>query len=245
VKTGIPLNLKRKRKGIRNRGYELRFPTFEPQGDSALLVRFGDQIDPGLNRQVHSLFHELDKKPLDGYVESVPGYCTLLVHYDPLKNSFAEMEKWVRTSLVKTKQYSPGKPKVIEVPVLYGGEHGPDLEDVAKLHRLSGEDIIRLHSCETYTVYFIGFLPGFPYLGPLAPQLETPRLETPRLVVKAGSVGIAGMQTGIYPLDSPGGWRIIGWTPLCLFDPGLEPPSRFSPGDSVKFVPLRGGKILP
>jgi KipI family sensor histidine kinase inhibitor len=102
-----------------------------------------------------------------------------------------------------------------------------------------------LHSCETYTVYFIGFLPGFPYLGPLNPELETPRLETPRLAVKAGSVGIAGTQTGIYPLDSPGGWRIIGWTPMILFDPGLEPPARFSPGDAVKFIPLRDGKIIP
>ena len=232
-------------KEIRNRGYESGFPSCEPQGDSALLVRMGDQIDPGVNRQVHALFHELDNKPLDGYMESIPGYCTLLVKYDPLKNGYAEIKKWVKKTLSRSNKFSPGKPKVIEVPVFYGGEQGPDLEDVAKLHHLSVEDVIRLHSRETYTVYFIGFLPGFPYLGPLDPELETPRLETPRRVVKAGSVGIAGKQTGIYPLDSPGGWRIIGWTPMKLFDPAWEPPARFSAGDAVKFVPRREEKFLP
>ncbi len=234
-----------KMKEIRNRGYELKFPTIEPQGDSALLVRFGNQIDPGLNHQVHSLFREMNKKPKDGFIESIPGYCTLVVSYDPLKTDYEDIEDWVKASISKSKHFSPCNPKTIEVPVLYGGEHGPDLEDIAKLHALSVEDAVRLHAHETYTVYFIGFLPGFPYMGPLNCRLDTPRLETPRLDIKAGSVGIAGMQTGIYPLDSPGGWRIIGWTPLKLFDPGSEPPARFSPGDAVKFIPLRDGKILP
>ena len=232
-------------KEIRNRGYESQFPTFEPQGDSALLVRFGNQIDPGLNHRVHSLFQELNKRPKNGYIESIPGYCTLVVSYDPLKKAYEDIEDWVKASISKSKNFSPSKPKSIEVPVLYGEEYGPDLEDVARLHILSVEDVIRLHSQETYTIYFIGFLPGFPYMGPLNSKLETPRLETPRLEIKAGSVGIAGKQTGIYPLDSPGGWRIIGWTPLNLFDPGSEPPARFSPGDEVKFIPLRDGKILP
>ena len=245
MKTGIPLNLKMKMKEIRNRGYELPFPTFEPQGDSALLVRFGNTIEPGSNQRVHSLLRELEMNPQDGYTESVPGYCTLLVSYDPMKKSYAEMERWVKACIPRAKNHSPANPGIIEVPILYGGEHGPDLEEVARLHNLSAEDAIRLHSSKIYTVYFIGFLPGFPYLGPLNSSLETPRLETPRLLVKAGSVGIAGMQTGIYPLDSPGGWRIIGWTPLNLFDASSKKPARFSPGDAVRFVPLRDGKINP
>jgi inhibitor of KinA len=234
-----------KMKEIRNRGYELQFPSFEPQGDTALLVRFGNLIDPELNRRVLSLFYELNKKPLEGYIESIPGYCTLVINYDPLITGYEDIENWAKTATSTSKDFSQGKPKTIEVPVLYGGEHGPDLEEVAKLHTLSMEDVVHLHSSETYTVYFIGFLPGFPYMGPLNIKLDTPRWETPRLEIKAGSVGIAGRQTGIYPLDSPGGWRVIGWTPINLFDPRSEQPARFSPGDAVKFIPLRDGKILP
>lgn len=232
-------------KEIRNRGYELTFPTIEPQGDSALLVRFGNQIDPDLNQQVHALFRELKNDPKDGFIEAIPGYCTLLISYDPLITGYEVIEEWVKTAITKSTNFSPPIKKTIEVPVLYGGEFGPDLEDVAKLHNLSVEEVIHIHSHESYTVYFIGFLPGFPYMGSLDPKLETPRLEIPRLDIKAGSVGIAGRQTGIYPLDSPGGWRIIGWTPLNLFDPRKDPPARFSPGDNVKFLPLRDGKIFP
>jgi inhibitor of KinA len=234
-----------RKKQIRNHGYELPLPTFEPQGDSALLVRFGSRIDPFLNQQVHSLLHEMEKNPPNGYIESIPGYCTLLVRYDSLKTSSPEIENLVKSILFKIKTGFMSKQRIVEVPVLYGGEHGPDLQEVARLHDLDMKDVIRLHCAEIYTVYFIGFLPGFPYLGPLNPSLETPRLETPRLVIKAGSVGIAGLQTGIYPLDSPGGWRIIGWTPLSLFDPGLENPARLSPGDNVRFIPVRDGMIIP
>jgi KipI family sensor histidine kinase inhibitor len=169
----------------------------------------------------------------------------LVVSYDSLRTSCEDIENWVKMAIPISKRFSLGKTKTIEVPVLYGGEYGPDLEEVARLHSINGEEVVRLHSCETYTVYFIGFLPGFPYLGPLDTNLDTPRWESPRLEIKAGSVGIAGRQTGIYPLDSPGGWRIIGRTPLKLFDPGANPPARFSPGDKVRFIPLRDGKILP
>ena len=233
-----------KMKEIRNRGYELQKPSPGPQGDSALLVRFGDRIDPELNQQVHSLFQVLSEKPIHGFIESIPGYCTLVVSYDPLKASYEDIENWVKKAISKSIKYSPKETKSIEVPMLYGGDYGPDLEDVARIHSIDPNEVIRLHSCVTYRVYFLGFQPGFPYLGPLDSRLETPRLETPRLEVKAGSVGIAGKQTGIYPLDSPGGWRIIGWTPLTLFDPNAEPPARFSPGDTVRFIPLRDGKLL-
>ena len=232
-------------KVIRNRGYESLFPRCEPQGDSALLVRFGDKIDPELNQRVHSLFQALEEDSINGCLESIPAYCTLLVNYDPLKLNYYETEKWVKTTLSRLKSLPPHTPTIHEVPVIYGGEHGLDLEEVARLHNLSQDEVVRLHSSELYKVYFVGFLPGFPYLGGLNPALETPRLETPRLIVKAGSVGIAGTQTGIYPLDSPGGWRIIGWTPMTLFDPSLEPPSRFSPGDAIRFISQRDGGIIP
>jgi inhibitor of KinA len=233
-----------KTKEIRNHGYGSLYPTCEPQGDSGLLIRFGKGINPTLNKRVHSLFHELEKNTLEGYVESIPGYCTLLVKYDPLLKRYDDIEKWVKKVLGHGRPGPEAPARIIEVPVIYGGDYGPDLEDVARLHQLSVKEVVRLYCAETYQVYFIGFLPGFPYLGRLPLSLETPRLETPRLKVQCGSVGIAGLQTGIYPMDSPGGWRIIGWTPLNLFRPESENPATFFPGDRVQFIPLRDGKIF-
>lgn len=207
-----------------------------PLGDSALLVQFGDEIDITINQQVHSLAALLNSSPLHGLIETVPAYSTLLVHYDPLVLTESEIRTWVRGRLEQLREAKVRKPQQVEVPVRYGGEYGVDLKFVADYHHLRVEDVIRIHSETTYTIYMMGFTPGFPYMGKLNDAIVTPRLETPRTRVPAGTVAIAGSQTGIYSIDSPGGWRLIGFTSLQLFDPASESPFLFSPGDEVRFV---------
>ncbi|RLC77330.1 MAG: allophanate hydrolase [Chloroflexi bacterium] len=215
-----------------------RAPRFLPAGDMALVVELGDEISEEVNRQVHSLAYVLESASFPGLGEIVPTYRSLLVHYDPLRLSFNEVKDLVLEALRRCEEAPPPEPRVVEIPVVYGGEFGPDIEFVAKHNGLSVEEVIRLHSNATYTVYMIGFVPGFTYLGGLPKRLATPRLPTPRTLVPAGSVGIAGEQTGIYPIDIPGGWRLIGRTPLKLFDPHREPPVLLKPGDKVRFVPI-------
>lgn len=212
----------------------------KPLGDSALLVTLGDEIDPRLNRRVHALASLIDSAPLTGIREIVPAYATLLIHYDSLLLNYSQIADWLRLRLDQTDSAMTRPPRRVEVPTRYGGASGADLEMVAASHALSSADVIRLHSGRDYLVYMMGFTPGFPYMGKLDDSLVTPRLETPRTLVKAGTVAIAGAQTGIYPLDSPGGWRLIGWTPLKLFDPASESPFLFVPGDMVRFVPMDG-----
>lgn len=210
---------------------------FKPLGDSALLIQLGDEIDPAINQRVHALDALLQNK-IAGIIETVPAYCTVLVHYDPLVLTFNEVLHWARDKTTQLDDSLNRTPRRIEVPVQYGGASGPDLEMVAASKGLSPTDVIRIHSEREYTVYMMGFTPGFPYMGALEERLIMPRLETPRTLVKAGTVAIAGSQTGIYPLDSPGGWHLIGWTPLKLFDPSSDSPFLFAPGDTVKFIPL-------
>jgi KipI family sensor histidine kinase inhibitor len=181
----------------------------------------------------------LDVLPFDGMVETVPAYATLLVQYDPLAISFTQVRDFLREKISQVEETAPRKPKQVEVPVRYGGEYGIDLETVARHLHLQAEDVISIHTQRTYTVFMMGFTPGFPYMGKLDDALVMPRLETPRTRVPAGTVAIAGSQTGIYPIASPGGWKLIGWTPLQLFDPRSETPFLFSPGDEVKFVEER------
>ena len=211
-------------------------PKIVPLGDAALLIQLGDEIDLTINQRVHALAAILDASPIEGFIETVPAYGTLILHYDPLILTYAKISKWVRAKLDQVEDTKLSKPRQVEVPVRYGGEFGSDLEFVASNCGLSVEDVIRLHSARTYTVYMMGFTPGFPYMGKLDGAIVTPRLPTPRTRVPAGTVAIAGSQTGIYPIDSPGGWRLIGWTSLRLFDLESESPFLFSPGDEVKFV---------
>ncbi|HLF01267.1 MAG TPA: 5-oxoprolinase subunit PxpB, partial [Anaerolineales bacterium] len=181
--------------------------------------------------------HALAAEPHSGLRELIPTYRSLLVRYDALTTDYIDVAAWVERRTAHTNTAPPNQTRVVEVPTVYGGEHGPDLEWVAGHCGLSSEEVAQLHSRAEYTVYMMGFTPGYPYMGKLPPALEVPRLETPRARVRAGSVGIAGLQTGIYPLDSPGGWRIIGHTPLVLFDPNRASPFLFRPGDTVRFVP--------
>jgi KipI family sensor histidine kinase inhibitor len=214
------------------------FPRLTPVGDMALLLQLGDRIDPQLNARVHTLAHSLAAMGVDGLGECVPGYASLLVNYDPLRLKDEEVAARIFAALDRLDEIPESTSRIIEIPVVYGGEFGPDLEEVAIHNHITPADVVCLHSQPIYSVYFIGFLPGFPYLGGLDPAIACPRLETPRSVIPAGSVGIAGNQTGIYPSDSPGGWRIIGSTPLQLFDWHRQAAALLSPGDSVKFFPI-------
>ncbi|MCI0549976.1 MAG: 5-oxoprolinase subunit PxpB [Anaerolineae bacterium] len=211
-------------------------PRIVPLGDSSVLVQLGDEIDFTINQRVHTLAKLIDISTLGGIIETVPAYGTLLVHYDPLVLSFAQIKNHLRARIAQVEENDSRKPRQVEVPVRYGGEFGPDLEFVASHCGLQVEDVIRIHAERIYTIFTMGFTPGFPYMGKLDDAIITPRLQTPRTRVPAGTVAIAGSQTGIYSIDSPGGWRLIGWTPLRLFAPESESPFLFSPGDEVKFI---------
>ncbi|MCK6584928.1 MAG: 5-oxoprolinase subunit PxpB [Anaerolineales bacterium] len=210
----------------------------KPLGDSAILIQLGDTINPALNQRVHALDAILQNIP--AIIETVPAYCTLLVHYDPLATTYNQIKNIIeeKISLLDDSTHRPSCH--LEIPVLYGNASGLDFEAVATTLALSPSELIRLHSEREYTVYMMGFTPGFPYLGILNKKLTMPRMSTPRTRVPAGSVAIAGSQTGIYPVDSPGGWHIIGHTPFKLFDPLSEKPFLFAPGDVVKFIPDDG-----
>ena len=214
-------------------------PRIVPLGDSSVLVQFGNEIDISVNRRVHALASLVDASSMPGVVETVPAYGTLLVHYDPLILSFTQIKNILQEKISQVEGNASRKPRQVKVPVRYGGEYGVDLESVARHLQMRTEEVIRIHTQRTYTVYMMGFTPGFPYMGKLDDALVMPRLETPRTHVPAGTVAIAGLQTGIYPIASPGGWQLIGWTPLKLFDPTSETPFIFAPGDEVKFYEER------
>jgi inhibitor of KinA len=212
-----------------------------PQGEGGLVVELGDAIDPAVNARVHHLARAL-RAALGARVEVVPTYRSLLVVFDPLALSRAQLEREV-ARLEQRAFPTEALPRAaavrrVELPVLYGGEHGPDLADVAAHAGLTEAEVVRRHAAPEYLVHMVGFTPGFPYLGGLDPRLATPRLATPRGEVPAGSVAIGGAQTGVYPVASPGGWRLIGRTPLRLFDPARGAPFLVAPGDLVRFVPV-------
>ncbi|MEM2367519.1 MAG: 5-oxoprolinase subunit PxpB [Candidatus Bathyarchaeia archaeon] len=210
-----------------------------PFGDHALIVEFGDVIDLAVNSKVIALNEALLKADIKGVEEFVPTYRSLLVRYNPAEITYDQLAVRIKEieEALESKQAKTGGRKLI-VPVIYGGAYGPDLGYVAQYHRLTEEQVVRYHSGKDYRVYMIGFVAGFPYLGDVPEEIATPRLETPRLKVPAGSVGIAERQTGIYPCEAPGGWRIIGRTPIRLFDPQKQPPALLKPGDIVKFEPV-------
>lgn len=210
-------------------------PSFAPLGDSALQVVFGDRLDPALNRRALAFSQALAALP--GLTDCVPAYASLTLHYDALVWTYGELIDAIEPFLA-TADNPDEASRLLTIPVCYGGEHGPDLDEVARHCRLSPPEVIARHSHGEYRVYFLGFAPGFAYLGGLDPVLAMPRHAVPRPGVPAGAVGIAGAQTGIYPQAGPGGWQLIGRTPLRLFDPRREPPCLLAPGDTVRFVPM-------
>ncbi len=210
-------------------------------GESCLVVELGDRIDVALNLQVRALGQAVERAGLAGIKEVVPTYRSLAIYYDPLRIDRDDLRQKI-DALARSAPEEKAQPStVLEIPTVYGGEHGPDLEFVARHTGLSQDAVIRLHTEPLYHVYMLGFTAGFAYMGGLSERLTVPRLPTPRLKVSAGSVGIAGTQTGVYPVESPGGWRIIGCTSLCLFDASRRPPTPILPGDKVRFVRLDEG----
>jgi len=211
-------------------------------GEDALVVEFGDSIDPITNDRVYALAAAVEAEANTSVVELIPTYRSLLVHYDLELSSVEEMTGFLKdliaNSASSTDNHDNTPRRIYQLPVAYGGAHGEDLDDVADHAGITSDEVIAIHSGTDYRVYMLGFAPGFPYLGGMDERIATPRLASPRVRVPAGSVGIAETQTGVYPMASPGGWRLIGNTPVSLFDPEADPPVPFLPGSFIRFVPV-------
>ncbi len=212
-------------------------PRCLPLGDSALTVESGDDIDPVANDRVLALAAAVDEAAIIGVRDVVPTFNAVTVHFDPTQTDPEELKRRLLDLAIHTaSSHASAPPQTVSVPVHYGGEDGPDLEELSRQVGLPPSQVVQLHRSVLYRVFMLGFSPGFPYLGTVPDQIAVPRLDRPRQKVPAGSVGIAGKQTGIYPQESPGGWRLIGRTPLKLFDPKRPDPFLLKPGDRVRFV---------
>jgi inhibitor of KinA len=211
---------------------------FQRASDQSLLIYVGEQITLNAHENIRKLLLLLEREPIAGVRNLHPAYCSVLVKFDPLKWRHEQLEEILKQYLGRLEDATLPEPRQVEIPVCYGGEHGPDLIDVSEIHRMTPAQVIELHSSTTYVVYFLGFVPGFAYLGELPEALVTPRLPTPRRNIPSGSVGIAGRQTGVYPFATPGGWRLLGRTPLSIFRPEQDGFSLLSIGDRVRFTPI-------
>lgn len=227
---------------------------FVPLGDAAVVVRVGETIHPRTLGKVRALVQQLEKRPFPGLVEVTPSFAAVTVFYDArqvmradgsrlgmvtgVETPYERVCRWLRQIVEEMAEQEAAPSRQVEIPVCYGGEFGPDLAFVAAHNGLSVQEVIDLHASGEYLVHMIGFAPGFPYLGGMSERIAAPRKETPRLRIPLGSVGIAGRQTGVYPLETPGGWQLIGRTPKRLFSPDAEPPSLLQAGDIVRFYPI-------
>lgn len=219
-----------------------------PLGDSAIVVQLSTNIHPTVHQKIIQLTEIIEKDPFTGFIEVVPSYNSVTIYYNPIKiyqtytkkfiTVYEKVSGFIENYLKQLGDTPNVEKRLIEVPVVYGGTYGPDLEEVARSNNLSTDEVIAIHSKPEYLVYMIGFAPGFPYLGGMNESIATPRKETPRPSIPSRSIGIAGKQTGIYTLETPGGWQIIGRTPLNLFSPKKNPPSLLKSGDKIRFVPI-------
>lgn len=217
---------------------ESTYPRILNAGDSCIVIEFGSTISLEINGQVQNLCRSLKDKNIRGIKELIPTYRSLAIYFDPLEIPLDKLKETL-TALSETSiEKAALGGKLLLIPVCYGGELGPDIENVAKHNNLTVEEVIKIHTRPDYYCYMLGFTPGFSYLGGMDERIATPRLETPRTLIPAGSVGIAGKQTGIYPIDSPGGWQLIGRTPLKMFDPASENPTLIEAGYWVRFKPI-------
>jgi inhibitor of KinA len=211
---------------------------FTPASDQSLLISFGDEVTKQAHLQIRKLLLLLAEEPIAGIRNVHPAYCSVLVKFDALKLRHEKLESILRKYVSRLEKIRLPAPREVTIPVCYGGEYGADLADVSAMHGLTPERVIELHSSLAYTVYFLGFVPGFAYLGELPEELVSPRLANPRRAVPRGSVGIAGNQTGVYPFATPGGWRLLGRTPVSIFRPDREELSLVAIGDQVRFAPI-------
>ena len=239
----------------RPRAHQFRF---QAASDQSLLVYFEEgearngrseappakkQIAPKAHEQVRRFVRLAELEPITGVRNLHPGYSSVLVKFDPLTTTHEELTAFLQAHLERMGKVALPEARHVEIPVCYGGEYGPDLQDVARLHGKTPEQVVELHSGREYTVYFLGFVPGFAYLGELPEELVTPRLAAPRKAVPAGSVGIANDHTGVYPTSTPGGWRLLGRTPVAMFQREKTEMSRLSIGDRARFVPIAPEKF--
>ena len=213
-------------------------------GDTALLIEFGKEINPETNRKITALVQLMREQHIEGIVDVIPAFCSLLINYDPRVLSYEELKERMEHLLKMETKTEATRKRIFEIPVCYGGEYGPDIENIAEHAGLSVDEVIKIHSSKDYLIYMLGFLPGFTYLCGLDERIHTPRLASPRLKIRAGSVGIGGSQTGIYPLDSPGGWQLMGMTPVRTYDPERQTPILVEAGDYIRFIPIDEEEFL-
>ncbi|WP_366923038.1 5-oxoprolinase subunit PxpB [Metallumcola ferriviriculae] len=211
---------------------------YKAAGDISLLIEFENEISEKVNAKVRNLYLAIEKNCLVGVEEVIPTYRSLLINYNPLEVKGTTLIEKLKDIESRLEEMDIPKQKVVEIPTLYGGEFGPDLQFVADYNKMSAENVIKIHSQGKYLIYMLGFTPGFPYLGGMSERIATPRLNNPRIRITAGSVGIAGTQTGIYPIESPGGWRLIGRTPIKLFNPDRHPYFLLQSGDYLQFTAI-------
>lgn len=207
-------------------------------GDSGITIEFGKEISEDINLKIRAMVIRIVQSNIKGIIEIIPTYRSILVDYNPLEIGYEELKQRLMEIESSTDVGSLPPAEVIHIPVLYGGEMGSDIDVVASHNNITVDDVIAIHSEAYYLVYMLGFTPGFPYLGGMSSKIATPRLESPRTKIPKGSVGIAGSQTGIYPYESPGGWQLIGRTPIELFNPFTEPNALLKSGQYIKFEPI-------
>lgn len=226
-----------------------------PLGDSAIVVQIGEGISPEIHHLIIHLTNEIEQDPFNGFIEAVPSYHSVTVYYNPITIKFEneqsegisvyqKVSAFMEEYLKRIDPTMEREQRLIEIPVVYGGEYGPDLEIVATYNSLTPEEVIDIHANNEYMVYMIGFTPGFPFLGGMDERIATPRKDSPRQAIAPGSVGIAGKQTGIYSLETPGGWQIIGRSPASLFLPNMSPPTLLQAGDKIRFKQIEADEFL-
>lgn len=213
-------------------------------GDSALLIEFEQKIAPEINAQITAFVHLLKEQHIEGVTDLIPAFASLLINYDPRVIGYKDLKARIEELLKIEVSEEASEARVFEIPVCYGGEYGPDIANIAENAGLSEQEVIDIHCSKDYLIYMLGFLPGFVYLGGLDERIHTPRLANPRISIPAGSVGIAASQTGIYPLNSPGGWQLLGMTPVKTYDPERETPILVEAGDYIRFVPVTEEEFL-
>lgn len=217
---------------------------YMPAGDSSLVMEFGNSIDPDINGKISDMLMRIEENIIDGISEMIPTYRSILIIYNPLLITYNELVDYLKETSSKSSFSKKHQARIIEIPTIYGGEYGPDINFVAEQNNLTLEEVINLHSSIDYLVYMLGFTPGFAYLGGMDKRIETPRLKIPRTNIPAGSVGIAGNQTGIYSIKSPGGWQLIGKTPVKLYDPRAKLPILLNAGDYLRFTRVSENEYL-